>query len=830
MKKYEITGMTCDMCRQHIEKAVRNVSGVDAVSVSLLAKSMTVEGEASDKAIIKAVEEAGYQAKLFEKDEMASVLSNEKEIAGLKKRFLWSVVFLVLLMYLSMGYTMLDLPLPALLEGKYLILGRIQMVLALAVLAVNRKFITSGIRALSSAMPNMDTLVALGAGVSFFWSCFILAKMTGLTGSVWSAEEMWHFYRHSLYFESAAMIPALITIGKLLEAYTKGRATDSLRYLMELSPRRATIEKDGKEIVVPAEKVNIGDIFIVRPGEIIPADGHVIEGNTTIDESTLTGESMPADKTIGDTVRAATVNQFGMIRVMADHVGEQTAFAQMVDLVMAASVGKAPVSRLADKVSSIFVPAIIVLSIGTFIGWLCKGVMTEIALEHAISVLVISCPCALGLATPVAIMAGSGIAARKGILFKNGTALEICGKLKTVLLDKTGTITAGKPQVIDICPASPEVEVEFFRYAYGLEKLSEHPMAVAIVAECENRRISAYPIQEFKAVVGYGLEGVRGPFTIHGGSSRYIEQFARIPEALKEKEKAWSKAGKTVIYFEKSGELLGMMSVADVIKGDSVKAVADLHQLGLHVVMLTGDNERTAKEIGKIAGITQIMAEVLPHEKEEKVKIYQEQGPVAMVGDGINDAPAMASADIGIAIGSGSDIAIDSSDVVLMKSRLTDVAKAIYISRKTLTVIHQNLFWAFAYNIFLIPMAMGLYSGLTVSPMWAAAAMALSSVTVCFNALRLNRMNCCIENENPTKLKKERKEEKRMEKIILVEGMTCEHCENTVKKALEEIDGIEKAEASHETKQVTLVTSKEIPEDILRKVIEEKGYQYKGIK
>lgn len=831
MKKYEITGMTCDMCRQHVEKAVAQVPGVKTVSVSLLTHSMMVEGAATDAKIMAAVEQAGYGASPLADDYMAEALRNDKEIEGLRKRLLASLLFLLLLMYLSMGASMWGWPLPSVLEGKYELLGAMQMIFAFVVLFINRAFFRNGLRALQAHMPTMDTLVALGSGVSFLWSLFILL------GKMHGAEEVtaMALYHHSLYFESAAMIPALITVGKLLETYTKGRTTDALKHLLDQSPKTATIIENGEEKQIPVDAVRPGMTFLVRPGSIIPVDGTIIEGNSSIDESLLTGESLPVDKTVGDTVRAATINQYGTMKAVADKVGKDTTFAQMVDLVMTAGAGKAPVSRLADKISAFFVPAIIGIAALTFLGWMFAGAETEKALEHAITVLVISCPCALGLATPVAIMAGNGLAARNGILFKNGEALEKAGKLRTALLDKTGTITAGRPQVTDIYPATPDMEVEFLRYAYGLEQLSEHPLAAAISMECEKRRITAYPIKNFKADVGYGVEGERGPFLIHGGSRRYIENYASIPASLKEKEEIYNQAGKTVVYFEKSGDILGLIALADVIKGDSVEAVERLHHLGLRLIMLTGDNEKTAKEIAATAGISTIHAGVLPADKEQYVRTYQKEGLVAMVGDGINDAPALARADIGIAIGSGSDIAIDTSDIVLMKSKLTDLAKAIHISRKTLTIIKQNLFWAFAYNILLIPLAIGLYPHLSITPMWAAVAMVLSSLTVCLNALRLSRMKADTQKSaNPAisknKKKPKEKEMKSMTETILVEGMMCEHCEKTVKEALEKIEGIQTAAPSHEKKEVVLTVTKPIDEAAVKAVIEDKGYTYKGKK
>ena len=851
--------MTCASCQAHVEKAVSKVPGVDSVSVSLLTNSMAVEGSADASAVVRAVEDAGYGARP-KGEEGKSAGAGEKlaaeadalvdrETPRLKKRLYWSVLFLAALMYITMGHNMFSLPVPEFFAHNYLGLALTEMLLALVVMFINRAFFVSGGKSLFHGAPNMDALVALGSGVSFLWSLFVLYKMTGLVSGGAAEREIMALYHDQLYFESAAMIPALITVGKTLESLSKGRTTDALKNLMKLAPKTAVLEKDGKETTVGIDEVKIGDIFIVRPGESIPVDGVIIEGATAVDESALTGESIPVDKSVEDTVKAATMNRSGFIRARATRVGEDTTFSQIIQMVSDAAATKAPIARIADTVSAYFVPAVIGIAIAVMAVWLVLGTPAAKALEYAICVLVISCPCALGLATPVAIMVGNGMGAKNGVLFKTSEALENTGKVQIIALDKTGTITAGRPEVTDIWPSEGITEEELLRTAYSLEKKSEHPLARAIVAKGEAAQISPDEADGFKALVGNGLEGNINGAVVHGGSGTFISSLAPISALLRKKAGELANSGKTPLFFERGGKLLGIIAVADVIKDDSAQAVKELQKMGIEVVMLTGDNEKTAQSVGKEAGVDEVIAGVLPDGKEAVIRELQKRGRVAMVGDGINDAPALARADTGIAIGAGTDVAIDSADVVLMNSRLTDVSAAVRLSRATLRNIHENLFWAFAYNITLIPLAAGIYAGIQMNPMWGAAAMALSSVTVCLNALRLNLFRVHdASGDKPLKKKAlpketaprteeitepalalETKQEEAGEATVLVEGMTCENCERHVKHALESVPGILEAQADHATGKVLLRYEADPDEEMMKKVISEADYIYKGI-
>lgn len=848
--QYMVTGMTCAACQAHVEKAVSRVPGVDKVTVSLLTNSMSVEGKASASDVVEAVEKAGYGAKPMNASSAGmSRLEAEKEALEdhetpkLKRRLLISIFFLIVLMYFTMGHNMLDLPVPFFLNHNHLGLALTEMILAFIVMAVNHAFFDSGFRSLFHRSPNMDTLVALGSSVSFGWSLYVFYKMTWFITQGSSSMDIMPLYHDQLYFESAAMIPALITVGKLLESISKGRTTDALKGLMKIAPKTALVEREGKESLIPVEEVRAGDIFIVKPGESVPVDGEILEGETAVDESALTGESVPVDKKPGDRVSAATMNTNGYIRARALRVGEDTTFAQIIRMVSDAAATKAPIARIADKVSAVFVPAVILIALLVFILWILLGAPISRALEYAICVLVISCPCALGLATPVAIMVGNGMGAKNGILFKTSEALENAGKIDIAVMDKTGTITEGKPRVTDMVPAEGVSEKELLEKAYALEVKSEHPLALAVVDYGNRKSVKALPLTDFKILSGHGLEGNLGGKKLHGGSASYISTFASI-HGLRDKAEALAEEGKTPLFFEEEGKLLGLMAVADVIKEDSPRAIQELKDMGIQVVMLTGDNEKTAAAMARKAGVDHVIAGVLPDGKEAVIRKLQAYGKVAMVGDGINDAPALVKADTGIAIGAGTDVAIDSADIVLMNSRLSDVSAAVRLSRETLKNIHENLFWAFAYNVLLIPMAAGLYPGIRMNPMWGAAAMSLSSFTVCMNALRLNLFN--VRSPSRDKKKKmavlpdwntisgkpssaEKPEAARGKAVVLVEGMMCENCENHVKKALESLPFITGARADHKTGRVSITYSSQPDEAAMKQVLAKADYEYKGI-
>ncbi|WP_194611397.1 heavy metal translocating P-type ATPase [Clostridium vitabionis] len=839
MKQYNVTGMSCASCSAHVEKAVKKVPGVTSCSVSLLTNSMAVEGTAKPSEIIKAVENAGYGAsvkgaaresagtKLAEEEEALK----DKETPVLKKRLFSSVVFLLILMYFSMGHMMLGWPVPPIFENAAS-QAVLEMLIAIVVLVINRKFFTSGFRGLFHGAPNMDTLVALGSTASFGYSLAELFLMIDAMGRGDAAAVA--RYSMNLYFESAAMIPTLITVGKLLEAMSKGRTTDALKSLMKLAPKTAVIERDGAETEVPIEEVHRDDIFVVRPGENIPVDGVILDGSTAVNESALTGESIPVDKAAGDRVSAATINQSGFIRCRATRVGEDTTLSQIIQMVSDAAATKAPLARIADRVSAIFVPAVMGIALLTFAGWLLAGRDVGFAIARAITVLVISCPCALGLATPVAIMVGSGMGAKNGILYKTAQSLEETGRVQIVALDKTGTITAGVPKVTDIVPAEGIDEELLLKRAYALEQKSEHPLAKAVVEYGKEMQVPAEEAEGFQALPGNGLRGVIGGKTVLGGSRAFIGEKAAISAEMNRQADELSGQGKTPLFFAEDGRLLGMIAVADVIKEDSPQAVEELRKMGIRVVMLTGDNARTAKAIGKQAGVDRVIAGVLPDGKESVIRALQKSGKVAMVGDGINDAPALTRADIGIAIGAGADVAVDAADVVLMKSRLTDVSAAIRMSRATIRNIHENLFWAFFYNIICIPLAMGLY-GFAMKPMYGAAAMSISSFTVCMNALRLNlfRLHDASgdRSQKPVELPEEILEEKgenkeeAMKKTLKIEGMMCGHCEATVKKALEGLDGVAGAEVSHEKGQAVVELTKDVDDAVLKKAVEDHDYK-----
>lgn len=845
-----VTGMTCAACQAHVEKAVSRVPGVDKVTVSLLTNSMSVEGKASASDVVEAVEKAGYGARPMDASSAGmSRLEAEKEALEdhetpkLKRRLLISILFLMVLMYFTMGHNMLDLPVPFFLNHNHLGLALTEMILAFIVMAVNHAFFDSGFKSLFHRSPNMDTLVALGSSVSFGWSLYVFYKMTWLITQGSSSMDIMPLYHDQLYFESAAMIPALITVGKLLESISKGRTTDALKGLMKIAPKTALVEREGKESLIPVEEVRAGDIFIVKPGESVPVDGEILEGETAVDESALTGESVPVDKKPGDRVSAATMNTNGFIRAQALRVGEDTTFAQIIRMVSDAAATKAPIARIADKVSAVFVPAVILIAFLVFILWILLGAPVSRALEYAICVLVISCPCALGLATPVAIMVGNGMGAKNGILFKTSEALENAGKIDIAVMDKTGTITEGKPKVTDMVPADGVSEKELLEKAYALEVKSEHPLALAVVDYGKQKAVKALSLTDFKILSGHGLEGNLGGKKLHGGSASYISTFTSI-NGLKDKAEALAEEGKTPLFFEEGGKLLGLMAVADVIKEDSPRAIRELKDMGIQVVMLTGDNEKTAAAMARKAGVDHVIAGVLPDGKEAVIRKLQAYGKVAMVGDGINDAPALVKADTGIAIGAGTDVAIDSADIVLMNSRLTDVSAAVRLSRETLKNIHENLFWAFAYNVLLIPMAAGLYPGIRMNPMWGAAAMSLSSFTVCMNALRLNLFN--VRSPSRDKKKKmavlpdwdtisgkqssaEKPEAAGGKAVVLVEGMMCENCENHVKKALESLPFITGARADHKTGRVSITYSSQPDEAAMKQVLAKADYEYKGI-
>lgn len=848
--QYMVTGMTCAACQAHVEKAVSKVPGVDSVTVSLLTNSMSVAGNAPVAAVVKAVEQAGYGAKpMGEASGRQSKLEAEKEALAdhetpkLKRRLLLSLIFLAVLMYFTMGHNMLGLPVPYFLNHNHLGLALTEMILALLVMAVNRAFFISGFKSLFHGSPNMDTLVALGSSVSFLWSLYVFYKMTWLITEGASNMDIMPLFHDQLYFESAAMIPALITVGKLLESISKGRTTDALKSLMKIAPKTARVEREGKEILIPVEEVARGDIFLVKPGESVPVDGEIMEGETAVDESALTGESVPVDKKPGDRVSAATMNTNGFIRARALRVGEDTTFAQIISMVSDAAATKAPIARIADKVSAVFVPAVILISILVFAVWIILGAPVSTALEYAICVLVISCPCALGLATPVAIMVGNGMGAKNGILFKTSEALENAGKIDIAVMDKTGTITEGKPQVTHVVPAEGVTKKELLEKAYTLEMKSEHPLARAVVSYGNEKGAEALPLTDFKILSGHGLEGTCHGKKLSGGSGAYISTIASMGN-MKDKAEKLAEEGMTPLFFAEEGKLLGLIAVADVIKKDSAEAIRQLKHMGIQVVMLTGDNEKTAAAMAKKAGVDHVIAGVLPDGKEAVIKKLQAHGRVAMVGDGINDAPALMKADTGIAIGAGTDVAIDSADIVLMNSRLTDVAAAVRLSRAALRNIHENLFWAFAYNLLLIPLAAGLYPGVQMNPMWGAAAMSLSSFTVCMNALRLNLFN--VRSSSRDKKKKmtalpdwntisgkpssaEKPKAAGGKAVVLVEGMMCENCENHVKKALESLPFITGARADHKTGRVSITYSSQPDEAAMKQVLAKADYEYKGI-
>lgn len=916
-----VTGMTCAACQGHVERAVKKVPGVSKVSVSLLTNSMIVEGTAGEDAVVRAVEKAGYGASPMEDPRSAGspLMSVEeealkdRETPRLAKRLIWSALFLVLLMYITMGHNMLSWPVPSFLDHNHLGLALSQMLLSLFVLGINRDFFISGFRSLSQGAPNMDVLVAMGSGISFLWSLCIFYRMTWLITNGVSNMNIMPLYHDQLYFESAAMIPALITVGKLLEALSKGRTTDALKSLMKMAPKEALLLRNGEEIRLPVSEVRAGDIFLVKPGEAVPVDGEILSGTAALDESALTGESVPVDKGVGDAVRAASINTNGHITAKATRVGEDTSFSQIIRMVSEAAATKAPIARMADRGSAVFVPAVIGIAVLVFAVHLAWGSSAREALTYAISVLVISCPCALGLATPVAIMVGNGLGAKHGILFKTSEAMEMTGRVQIAALDKTGTLTEGAPCVTDIVPEDGISEDELLQAAYALEKKSEHPLARAIADLADERGIKAEEITDFLILPGKGLTGKQQGKTLAGGSFAYITSLADT-SSLRARADALAEEGKTPLLFMQEGVLLGLIAVADVLRKDSARAVQELHAMGIEVVMLTGDNEKTARAIGQAAGVDTILSGILPDGKEAAVRKLAERGRVLMIGDGINDAPALTRADVGMAIGGGTDVAIDSADVVLMNSRLTDATAAIRLSRKTLRNIHENLFWAFAYNALLIPLAAGLYTGISLNPMWAAAAMSLSSFTVCLNALRLTRVNIhdathdkpirhrasvreneaallkeesshcaiihvegmmcenceahvkkaletlpsvtCLKTDAKTGEAKIRytllpreadlrkvlaaadyqygsiqfpKEENEMKETVKIKGMMCGHCEMAVKKALEALDGVEKAEVSHETGTAVLTLSKEIPDADIKKAVEDKDYTFEGI-
>ena len=847
MEQYNVTGMSCAACSARVEKAVSKVPGVTSCSVSLLTNSMGVEGTASPSDIISAVEAAGYGAS--EKGRHAAEQTGgnsisiaeaedslkDRETPKMKQRLIASICFWVPLMYISMGHMMWNWPLPSVLADNHMAIGLIELLLTTAVMVVNQKFFVSGFKGLIHGAPNMDTLVALGAGASYVYSLYALFAMSAALTQGDAAGAM--SYMHEFYFESAATILTLITVGKLLEAISKGRTTDALKGLMKLAPKTATVIRNGSEEVVPIEQVRKGDIFIVRPGENIPVDGIVLEGTSAVNESALTGESIPVDKNAGDAVSAATLNQSGYLRCEASRVGEDTTLSQIIQMVSNAAATKAPIAKVADRVSGVFVPAVIGIAIVTLIVWLLAGQTIGFALARAISVLVISCPCALGLATPVAIMVGNGMGAKNGIMFKTAVSLEEAGKTQIVALDKTGTITSGEPKVTDMIPADGVTEQELLSYAYALEKKSEHPLARAVIVKAEENgqkdSLKQLEAEEFQAVPGNGLSGKIDGSLICGGSLKYIRQNTEISEETSKTAGRLAEEGKTPLFFSRDGRLMGIIAVADTIKEDSPKAIRELQNMGIRVVMLTGDNERTAKAIGAQAGVDEVIAGVLPDGKESVIRSLKKKGKVAMVGDGINDAPALTRADMGIAIGAGTDIAIDAADIVLMKSRLTDVPAAIRLSRATLRNIHENLFWAFFYNVIGIPLAAGVWIpllGWQLNPMFGAAAMSLSSFCVVSNALRLNWFKMYgASKDRKIKTKKQNKEETTMTKTIKIEGMMCGHCEAAVKKALEALDQVDAAEVSHEAGTAVVTLSSEVSDDVLKKAVEDKDYKVVGI-
>ena len=858
MDKYTVTGMSCAACQARVEKAVSKVPGVTECSVSLLTNSMGVQGTASPQEVIRAVEEAGYGASVQGAAEAGKSASSrlaaeeaaleDHETPVLKRRLISSIGFLLVLMYFSMGHMMWGWPIPAWFEGNHVAMGLVQMILAAIVMIINKKFFVSGFRGLIHRAPNMDTLVAMGSMASFVWSTVVLFKMTkdvviGDQAAV--MEDM-----HGFYFESAAMIVTLITVGKMLESMSKGRTTDALKSLMKLAPKTAILLVDGKEQEVPVERVQKGDIFVVRPGGNIPVDGIIVSGSAAVDESALTGESIPVDKAEGDSVFAATVNRSGYIQARSERVGEDTTLSQIIQMVSDAAATKAPIAKIADKVSGIFVPAVLCVALAVTVIWLLIGRDLGFSLARGIAVLVISCPCALGLATPVAVMVGSGMGAKNGILYKTAASLEQTGRTQIVALDKTGTITEGAPRVTDILPAEGADENQLLQMAFDLEVKSEHPLAKAIVDQAREQELAAREVEDFRIAPGNGLTAVRDGKSLAGGNLSFIQRNSQGAETFSAQAEALAEEGKTCLYFAEDGRFQGIIAVADTLKEDSPEAIRQLKNMGLRVVMLTGDNERTARAIGRQAGVDQVIAQVLPEGKESVIRDLKKAGKVAMVGDGINDAPALTRADLGVAIGAGADVAIDAADVVLMNSRLTDVAAAIRLSRATLRNIHENLFWAFFYNVILIPLAAGAYAhllGWVMNPMWGAAAMSLSSFCVVMNALRLNLFKVhdaskdrpmrnavtqdveAVSAPAKNEITQESKEKSEMEKTINIEGMMCEHCEATVKKALEGLDGVDSAKVSHVAGTAVVELSSDVADADLKKAVEDKDYKVTAI-
>lgn len=860
MEHYSVTGMSCAACSSRVEKAVSKVDGVTECTVSLLTNSMTVEGTAAPEAIIQAVKDAGYGATQKDKaagkqsrsqeDEMSEI--EDKEIKTLRNRLCSSIVFLLLLMYLSMGHMMWGWPLPGFLKDNHVAMGLIQMLLTIVIMVINQKFFVSGFKSLLHRSPNMDTLVALGSGAAFGYSTYALFAMTD--AQMKNDMHTVMGYMHEFYFESAAMILTLITVGKMLEAYSKGKTTNAIKSLLQLAPKKAFVLRNGEYAEVSIEEVRVDDLFLVHPGESIPVDGIVVEGNSAVNEASLTGESIPVDKTKGDTVSAATVNQSGVLTCKAVRIGEDTTLSQIIHMVSDAAATKAPIAKVADKVSGVFVPAVLLIAAVTTIIWLLAGQDVGFALARGVSVLVISCPCALGLATPVAIMVGNGVGAKNGIMFKNASALEEAGRIRRIALDKTGTITKGEPEVTDIVAAEGVTKDELLLYAYALEKNSEHPLAKAIHMYAQKKKIEAKEVDELEALAGHGLQAKINGKGLYGGNRGFVEEKVAVANEIIQKGEQFAKEGKTPLYFAMDQKMLGLIAVADVLKEEAAQAVQELQDLGIHVTMLTGDHEETAKAIGRLAGVDEVIAGVLPDGKESTVRTLQQRGKVAMVGDGINDAPALTRADVGVAIGAGTDIAIDAADVVLMKSNVRDIPAMIRLSRATLRNIHENLFWAFIYNVMGIPLAAGAWISLfhwELNPMFGAAAMSLSSFCVVSNALRLNLCKIydakkkhnhkmeepVIENkassqeplaeQSLNKIKKE--EDKKMEKEMKIEGMMCGHCEARVKKALEAVDGVKEAIVSHEKKNAIVTLEKEVANDVLKEAVEAQDYEVTSI-
>lgn len=860
MEHYSVTGMSCAACSSRVEKAVSKVDGVTECTVSLLTNSMTVEGTAAPETIIQAVKDAGYGATQKDKaagkqsrsqeDEMSEI--EDKEIKTLRNRLCSSIVFLLLLMYLSMGHMMWGWPLPGFLKDNHVAMGLIQMLLTIVIMVINQKFFVSGFKSLLHRSPNMDTLVALGSGAAFGYSTYALFAMTD--AQMKNDMHTVMGYMHEFYFESAAMILTLLTVGKMLEAYSKGKTTNAIKSLLQLAPKKASVLRNGEYAEVSIEEVRVDDFFLVHPGESIPVDGIVVEGNSAVNEASLTGESIPVDKTKGDTVSAATVNQSGVLTCKAVRIGEDTTLSQIIHMVSDAAATKAPIAKVADKVSGVFVPAVLLIAAVTTIIWLLAGQDVGFALARGISVLVISCPCALGLATPVAIMVGNGVGAKNGIMFKNASALEEAGRIRRIALDKTGTITKGEPEVTDIVAAEGVTKDELLLYAYALEKNSEHPLAKAIHMYAQKKKIEAKEVDELEALAGHGLQAKINGKGLYGGNRGFVEEKMAVANEIVQKGEQFAKEGKTPLYFAMDQKMLGLIAVADVLKEEAAQAVQELQDLGIHVTMLTGDHEETAKAIGRLAGVDEVIAGVLPDGKESTIRTLQQRGKVAMVGDGINDAPALTRADVGVAIGAGTDIAIDAADVVLMKSNVRDIPAMIRLSRATLRNIHENLFWAFIYNVIGIPLAAGAWISLfhwELNPMFGAAAMSLSSFCVVSNALRLNLCKIydakkkhnhkmeepVIENkassqeplaeQSLNKIKKE--EDKKMEKEMKIEGMMCGHCEARVKKALEAVDGVKEAIVSHEKKNAIVTLEKEVANDVLKEAVEAQDYEVTSI-